>query len=181
MATRLKEVEPEFQPVAPAPALGYSITANLGDDRQIVTQCFADSEEPLASIHAKVDKAMAIIDRQKAKYRKAELQKNVDEMEATLRRLKTDLAASETDYEHRQKDTAAAIELIQSDAYQRGRAQPVGGDAQRLKALKADQEKAAEERKLARGHAATNITRFEEEIAKHKSQIEECDALIAGG
>ena len=164
-----------------APALGYSITANLGDDRQIVVQCFADSEEELASIHGKIDKAMVVIDRQKAKYKKIEVRKNVDEMEKTLRRLKADLVEAETDWEAQQKDRTAAIEAIQNAAQERGRAQPVGADAQRLSKLREEVKKAVEERKLARQHAATNITRFEEEIIKANAQIAECDALIGGG
>ena len=58
---------------SPASALGYSILANLGDEKQLTVQCFVDSEEPLADIHSKLDKAMAIVDRLKAKNRRVDL------------------------------------------------------------------------------------------------------------
>lgn len=167
--------------VIPTRALGFSIIANLGDDRQLTVQCFSDSEDDLKVIHADVDKAMTVVDRQKAKYKKVEVLKNIDDMEKTLRRQKADLAEAETTYELQQKDRLAAIEAIQNAAQERGRAQPVGAEAQRLAKLREEANKAVEERKLVRQHAATNITRFDEEIAKAKAQVAECDALIDGG
>jgi predicted nucleic acid-binding Zn-ribbon protein len=195
MATRLKEVEPEQSLIQPGRALGYSITANLGDDRQIVVQCFADNDDPLKVIHQQLDKAMAVVDRQKAKYKKIEVEKNVEEMERTLRRLKADLNEAEVAFERKLKeidgqllDVVKARDEAQQRFNESGRAAPVGADKGRIPALKAEgerlngeREKALEERKLGREHAATNIKRFEEEIAKARAQIDECVALIEGG
>lgn len=177
----MKEVEPEKGLIAPGRALGYSITANLGDDRQIVVQCFADNDDPLQVIHGQLDKAMSVVDRQKAKYRKIEVEKSVEEMEKNLRRLKADLSAAETDFELQQKARNAAIAEIQNAAHARGRAAPVGSEAQRLNKLSEEVKRAVEERKFQRQNVATNIKRFEEEIAKAKVQIDECVALIEGG
>jgi hypothetical protein len=67
-----------------APALGYSITANLDGSRQIVVQCFTDGDESLEATHAKIDRAMAVVDRQKARYQIVDLRKEraqlVDEL-----------------------------------------------------------------------------------------------------
>lgn len=183
-----------LEPV-PAPALGYSILANLGDEKQITVQCFADSEEDITSIHSKVDKAMAVVDRQKAKYRRADLLKQVDEMETTQRRQKDDLARLESEFEASQEkinDRIAELqkecEDIQAAAYGRGRAGPVGQDKASSNAkqreigqLLEQRNKAAAERAQARENIAVNIGRFDEEIAKAKAKIVECDELIGGG
>lgn len=49
------------------PAIGYSITANIGDDRQVVFQHFVGSDETDASVNAALDRIMGLIDRQKAR------------------------------------------------------------------------------------------------------------------
>ena len=186
--------EPGPAPAVVAPALGYSILANLGDEKQLTVQCFVDSEAPLASIHTQIDKAMAVIDRQKAKYRKRDLTKELDKMEATLRQLHEDLARLEGEFEKNQKAFDEAIGgavKAQSDivnaAYGRGRSTPVGQDAARVNALKREVEqlneqkaKATAERDQARQNTAVTISRYEEEISRAKEQIAECDELIDG-
>lgn len=178
-----------------APALGYSILANLGDEKQLTVQCFVDSEEPLASIHNKIDKAMAVIDRQKAKYRKADCVKELDKMERTNRQLHEDLARLEGEFEKNQTafdDAIARAVKTQNDlneaAYGRGRAGgPVGHEKARVNALKAEvhqlneqKAKAQADRDQARQNIAVSISRYEEEIGKMKEQIAECEAIIGG-
>jgi chromosome segregation ATPase len=178
-----------------APALGYSILANLGDEKQLTVQCFADSEEPLTSIHEKVDKAMAVVDRQKAKYKARDLRAEVAKMERTLRQLEGDLARLEADFETNQQalDSRAAeciksIAALQDEAHSRGRAQPVGANKaseralqQEIEHLKEQKAKAAAERAQARANTAVNIGRYRDEIDKANEQIAECEALIGEG
>jgi chromosome segregation ATPase len=178
-----------------APALGYSILANLGDEKQLTVQCFADSEEDIASIHSKVDKAMAVVDRQKAKYKARDLRSEVAKMERTLRQLEDDLARLETDFEANQEaidrriaECGEGVSKLQSEAHARGRAQPVGADKAAERALRQEAEtlneqknKAIAERAQARANTAVNIGRYREEIDKANEHIAECEALIGDG
>ena len=187
--------EDEVSAEAPAPALGYSILANLGDEKQLTVQCFVDSEEPLASIHRKVDRAMAVVDRQRAKYRLKDLYKELAQTEEGLGRLEDDLNRLEFAFEQNQKasdqriaDNLKRMGVVQDAALARGRAKPVGADAATLTNLKKENEeivagkaKAEAERKQARDNIAVSIQRFNDSIAKHKEQIAECEALIAEG
>ena len=175
-------------------ALGYSITSNLGDDRQIVLQCFVGEDTPITEIHRRVDKAMAVADRQKAKYSKIELLKDLDKMEKTLRNLKNDMVEAEKNFERSQiefdqklSDCLKSGSDIMADAVESGRTSPVGANAQRHKALNsemhrlnAEKQKSVEERKVIREQMAQGIIRYEEEIAIRRNQIAECDVLIGG-
>lgn len=178
-----------------AAALGFSVIANLGDDRQFTGQCFVDSDDDLAIINAKVDKVMVIIDRQKAKYRIKDLRKEVAEMEAALGRQEDDLARLEETYEANQavldKSIRAALEQTQKlvdEAIARGRAQPVGAEKGQVTGLKREIEqlneqkaKAQAERDVARSNMAVNVGRFRDAIAKKNEEIAECEALIGDG
>lgn len=181
-------------PIA-APALGYSILANLGDEKQITVQCFADSEEEMASIHAKIDRAMAVIDRQKAKYRLKDLRKERDEMEATLARHEDDLARLEETFAANQDAIDARItecvrvkQSLYDAAQARGRGKPVGAEGgqvtalgKEIESLKQDKAKATAERGAARDNLAVNVGRFRDAIAKKNEEIAECEALISDG
>ena len=78
-----------------APALGYSIVANLGDNRQITAQCFVAHDEPLSVVNDHIDKVMRVIDRQRATYQIKELQTELDTLVATKTRAEDDLARVE--------------------------------------------------------------------------------------
>jgi len=179
----------------PAPALGYSILANLGDEKQLTVQCFVDSEEPLSSIHVKLDKAMAVVDRQKAKYRLKDLTADLAKTERGLENLQDDLLRLESQFEEnkaaiadRVRDLAEKREEIAKAAYGKGRSGPVGHEKQRSEAIKKEIEqlqeqgaKATAEREAARQNIATSIGRYNDEIERLQKQVDECEALIAGG
>ena len=67
---------------APAPALGFSITANLGKDRQLVLQTHVGNDCDLGALNAMLDKLAAAADRQKAI---ADLETEEAELETNLR------------------------------------------------------------------------------------------------
>lgn len=178
-------------PIA-SPALGYSILANLGDEKQITVQCYVDSADPVVAIHAKIDKAMAVIDRQKAVYRRRDLVAEVEKMERARRQLHEDLDRLEQEYEKNQDALTGQIAAnvkrmtdISNAAYGKGRSGPVGGDASEVNALKRgneqlveQQNKAKADREAARSNIAVSVGRYDEEIDKAKAKIAECDALI---
>lgn len=179
----------------PAAALGFSILANLGDEKQFTAQCFVDSDDEISTIHAKVDKVMVVIDRQKAKYRLHDLRKEVAEMEGGLGRQEDDLARLEEQFERNQEALDARLlecikarSAVQDEARARGRASPVGADKARfdnlgkeMEDLRGKKAEAVAERETARQNMATNVGRFRDAIAKKNEEIAECEALVSDG
>lgn len=179
----------------PAPALGYSILANLGDEKQLTVQCFVDSEASLGDIHAALDKALVVIDRQKARYKVKDLRVELEKMQRTLGQMEADLGNLETAFEANQKavderiaDCKARVNEINAAAYGRGREGPVGADKAQVSALTKElahhaeeKAKAQAERKQARDNTAVTIGRYQEEIARVTAQVAECEALIGEG
>jgi hypothetical protein len=69
---------PDDTPAASAPALGFSITANIHDRSQIVAQSFVPFEASDDQINAALDKVMKALDRQAAKYQIKDLKRKME-------------------------------------------------------------------------------------------------------
>lgn len=135
-----------------APAIGYSIVANLGDERQITLQHFIGDDESDDKVHAAMDRIMACIDRQKARLRIPELKLEKQKLEGELAMAERDRTAIELDHQHKdQARDRAILELrskgkeIHDDGYNKhvasGRVGPFvpQGQAQsRLAAIESD-------------------------------------------
>lgn len=180
---------------AEAPALGFSIVANLGDNRQITCQCFVNVDEDLPEIHARIDKVQSVIDRQRARYEVADIEKERDTAAKTLQRAKDDLATVEGNFkstmaenDQRLIDIAAQIADINKAAADRGRGSPAGADASRVRALEAQRKEivAAKDKNNAERdqylqNVLVSIERFEEAVADCDRRLEAAHALIEGG
>ncbi len=75
---------PDDTPAGSAPALGFSITANIHGSAQIVAQSFVPFESDDAAINAALDKVMKAIDRQQAKYQVKDLKRKLEQEEMVL-------------------------------------------------------------------------------------------------
>ena len=75
---------PDDTPAGSAPALGFSITANIHGSAQIVAQSFVPFESNDDQINAALDKVMKAIDRQQAKYQVKDLKKKLEQEEMIL-------------------------------------------------------------------------------------------------
>lgn len=180
---------------SPAPALGYSIAANLGDNRQITVQCFVDSESPLAEQNAAIDKAMAVVDRQRAKYELKELRAEREKLAVTLQRTEDDFARVESTFIANKTANATTVELhrkeieeITEAAHGRGRGGPVGASFQRrrtleqeIKQISEEQAKAEAERSQHLDQILISIDRYKEGIAEADRKIADAEALIGDG
>lgn len=60
-----------------APAIGYSVVSNLPGDRQVTMQCFISEGESDAAVHARLDRMMGFVDRQKARYELVDLEEEL--------------------------------------------------------------------------------------------------------
>jgi hypothetical protein len=180
---------------APVPAIGYSIVTNLGGERQMTVQCFVEQDEALEAIAAKVDKVMAVVDRQRARYTIADLKRDLATQQRTLAQaeedfLKTDEIheANKAAGEARLKELEDEILGIERGAHQAGRKDPVGAARARHATLKGDYKdllaslaKAEAEKEQYRGNALVSVDRFRKAIELTTEQIAEMQALIDGG
>lgn len=76
---------PDDTPAGSAPALGFSITANIHGSAQIVCQSFVPLEATDEQINDTVDKVMKAIDRQQAKYQVKDLKRKLEQEEIVLK------------------------------------------------------------------------------------------------
>lgn len=177
-----------------APAIGYSIIANLGDDRQMTVQCFVAEDEPLGVIAAKVDKVLAVVDRQKARYSIRDLQKELVTHEQKLAQFEEDFAKVEAEHIKAQealREQAQGFhgerEDLTAAAYAKGRQKPVGAEAARyntlgqaLKEIDERLKKNDAERDQHHANLLISIDRFRKAIVDLNGQIAEQQALING-
>lgn len=178
-----------------APALGFSIIANVGDNRQITCQCFVGIEEETPAIHARIDKVQAVIDRQRARYEIKDLLKEREKHAVTLARAEDDFKRVEQTFKDQQDahdrrlmDIAAQIAEIDETASIRGRVSgPQGADKSRKNALIAERKDIAalkEQQRAERDQHHTNVVisieRFKEALADCDAKIAECRDLIGG-
>lgn len=183
------------------PAVGVSVTMNLGDNRQIVLQTFFPQEAPLAEKNKVADMLLRVGDRQKARYEIVDLRKELDQHITALARFEDDLASVE---ERHEKEVAKKnIELLEineavanetksgyEDHVRSGRRDaytPRGHRAANIDKLNSDVKRVAEEkhkleaeRNQAMQGIQKSIIRYKEEIAKYQARIEECTLLIEG-
>lgn len=80
------------------PAIGFSITANLGGERQIVFQHFVGQDEDDKTVNARLDRLMMFVDRLKAKTDLPELRDELAKLETTLAQFEEDRARLETEH-----------------------------------------------------------------------------------
>lgn len=69
---------PDDTPAGSAPALGFSITANIHDRSQIVAQSFVPFDATDDDIDKALDKVMRALDRQAAKYQIKDLKRKLE-------------------------------------------------------------------------------------------------------
>lgn len=185
---------PALAVAEPSPALGFSILANIGDNRQITCQCFVGVDEDLPVIHARIDKVQAVIDRQRALCEIPDLEAEREKHQVQLTRAEDDLSRIEQEFHTGQAQFDAAIHLlageikeIEDEAYGRRTGGPVGAAKSRRDACKAEQknlveakDKAKAERDQFRQNVVISIGRFREEIEKLDAKLAKARALTAG-
>lgn len=187
--------------IIPAPALGYSITANLGGNTQIVVQCFAGEDEPDKVVNGKIDRVMRVIDRQRAKYEIVELREALETHERAVERARDNLRILDADtdkalaqFDVQILETQKGKEGVRQTWYnsqvntgRSGSAKPGGSTKSTLdahdnaiKSYQEQKERLAAERDKGHLEFDTNLPRFETETARLKAKIAEKEALLDG-
>lgn len=186
--------------VTAAPAIGISVTMNLGGDRQMVLQTFFPQEGSDAEANALTDRLVGIAERQKARCDIPDLQAELTKHERTLAQFLEDLAR--IDHEHTKKQAERAVEIetlvaqrkdVFEAAYaahtKSGRSaqafEPKGATASRLRAhdgaiakIKTEMEKAEAERAVAVQNLQISINRYGDEIGRLNRDIDKRRLLL---
>jgi hypothetical protein len=197
----------EAEAPQPKRALGYSISMNLGmDDKgipqgNIVLQHFVDEDAPLAEVNAAVDKAVAVAQRQQAKYRILDLQQGLaracaeyDHAEEDQRRLDDETAKGNALRDVQIATLQGQIDIERGNAHtkhvQSGRegAFKLQGFAKanieraqaQVDKLKAEQQQALEVQRTSHQGRKDYRARMGAAIAHMEADIASCEALIGG-
>lgn len=179
----------------PAPAIGYSIVANLGGDRQITVQCFVGEDESLTAINERIDRVLTVVDRQKARYEVETIVADIAKHRQTLLQGEEDLARQDEAYEAAQaslKERAGllhgSIKDIEASAHANGRGGPAGAAKAQaanahaeIKTIAGEMMKNTAERDQYRSNAVVSLERFRQAIVDGEARLSKAEALIAGG
>lgn len=197
MADNVVKMAPADEPMVPA--IDLSIIQNLPGDRQIqVKTCFLQST-PQKDVDRVMDSLFRAGDRQKAKYDLASLHDTLEDHQKNLARAIEDEARLGVEHEAAKslrQTEIATLQTSKEQAYQDGVAahrssgrqapyKPTGARKNELDAfdkqagaMRAAQEKADNERVVAKGQLDISIARFHEEIARIKAQMAICHTVL---
>lgn len=149
-------------------ALGWSVTANLGGDRQIVFQSHVAFDATDAEINGQIDRVMRFTDRQKAVYEIIDYQKEIGDLRRDLALGEQNIADAEEAF--RKAQAALDVQILEM-----GQAKTrIHNEAYAKAAASGQSTKAA-----LRGKPTTDIERCEagiksaqEDKAKHETERE---------
>ena len=187
-------------PAQPAPAIGYSMSCNIGAERGITVQCFVGEDEDDRTINAKIDRVFRVMDRQLAKYAVDGLRKAARKFEEQLAKLveseavmenqhQKDLAQIDIEIAEYQTHADSIREAAYSVAAQTGRSnkaalagQPNANIQRMEKAVKdatamkerkaADREQFLKDMSLERAVIKSNLNDVNKQIADHEALLE---------
>lgn len=80
------------------PAIGFSVTANVDGDRQVVFQGYFEQAEDDAVVNARIDRIMALTDRQRSKYKLPGLREEQRKLADELAQYKQDVDEAELNF-----------------------------------------------------------------------------------
>lgn len=185
--------------VVQAPALGFSILANLGGNRQLTLQGFFPMDTAKADADALLDKAMGYAERLEAKellpglkLELAKLESTLTEMDAAIAKIDEEYAKARKVLEDEFARQAEASEAVANKDYDEqaasGRAslgKLLPKNTQAYNAAEAAKKSCADalvrmeaEKDMERFNHANNRKKFLQDIEKHTTWIAEKSALI---
>lgn len=80
------------------PAIGFSVTANIDGDRQVVFQGYFEQAEDDVTVNARIDRIMALTDRQRSKYKLPGLKEEHRKLTDELAQYKQDVDEAEVNF-----------------------------------------------------------------------------------
>lgn len=189
----------DVAPVTKVPAIGYSITANLDDRRQIVVQCFVDEDADDGTVKAKLDRALSFVDRAVARYSIKKLRDELAQHEVATKNGRENLDKLNQEFEHaqaaREVEIAAMSEKIDDEirhakakfeqSGRRGDFHLNGAPEANVRNMRVSMEqvktamaKAKSEKEQAEQQFTKSMERFHEESERRKKEIAELEGLL---
>lgn len=178
---------------APKTAIGYSIIANLGDDRQITIQHFIGDDEDDAVVNQTMDRIMSFIDRQKAIRKIPELQAEKRQVEGQIAQSSRDVEMLDAEYKAaevardqmildlkgREKDAFDTGYKAHVESGRRGNYKPQGQTAAIIQGVKSDVGKLVEEAIKQANERAQALQNLEANINMRRVRVAQIDEEIA--
>lgn len=149
-------------------AIGYSIIANLGDDRQITIQHFIGDDQSDGEVNATMDRIMGFVDRQKAIRKIPELRTEQRQLEGQILLAERDLAAVEADH----KAASDARDKLLIDLQAREKAEHDAGYQEHVASGRRGAYKPAGHRSAMIGRIQADIGKLVEEAIKQANERE---------
>lgn len=188
----LKDAIAAAKPAKTTAAIGYSITAQLGDRRQIVVQHFVAEDETDEAANACMDRIMGLIDRQQARYDLDAEMEGFHKIGSTLEQTIAGIRVAAVNQKRLTAELAAQIEAMQEardglykegyDAFNarggRGTYKPAGALQSRLTAM--DGEIEAKKGALAavpaneaqhKQEVQNSIARFQADLKRRRERV----------
>lgn len=183
------------------PAIGFSTTVNVDGDRQMVFQGYFEQDEADSVVNARIDRIMALADRQRSKFKLPGLREELQKLTDELAQSDQDIAEAELNF---QKAQAAldiqTVELsgrranLNNDMASAHRAMGKSGDYvpkgaakssldnidTALKEIQERKVKNEAERKFHRDNVEVNIKRRHARVAMLQEQIAGLERLFGG-
>jgi hypothetical protein len=200
MTADVTALKPKESPTTQIPILRYSLTFDLGAGRVCAMETYSPSDGSLRDLNLMLDKMTAAGDRQRAHYKIEELERELDGLEKEQAQHAEDLARIDREYEaaqaKRQEQAEAGTKALSgieeaaaNDPRKRGPVIELKGAVKAnygrvkdgVEKLKAEMEKAKEERTVAHGNSKTVMDRRAALIAKAKDEIARCREIVAAG
>lgn len=185
-----------------APALGFSITAAVGEHRQVVFQSFVPLDAKPAEINAALDKVADAVDRQQARAQLPELRAELEKHQVTLRQFREDRERLEAQFlrdsamidlgvktqQGEIAKTLAAGEKVYREQGRQGVYAPSGHVKASIERIQsqidaADAQKAntAAERDLALQNLGISEQRYVQEIERIQAKVTEAETKLKDG
>lgn len=189
------------EPVKNVPAIGYSITANLGGEAQIVFQHFVGEDEADAEVNRRLDRILTFVERLRARGELPDLRKELDKHEVALANFTQDRANIDAqfardqamaDVQIKQLNEQVAKEFADGErahkaSGRQGSYTPSGrtrANIERIEAsiaaVKGEKEKQVAEREAALQNLGNAVQRYEQEIERLKAKIAENEDKLKG-
>jgi len=108
-------MRPKDQPRREVPAIGASITCNLGGDRQMVIQTHVAGDDTDEQVKGTLDRMLSFVDRAKARYEMEQEEEQFRTVGVTLANLIAGFPHAERMFAKEQVERDAQIELLQAD------------------------------------------------------------------
>lgn len=178
--------------MAETTALGWSITANIDGNRQIVLQSFFAADASAEEANAQLDFANAILDRQRAKYEIPDLEKEASKLRDEISQAEQDIAEAQVNHDKAQAsldEQIAKLQGLSEDEFKAGYANhrntgrqgsytPKGATKANMERIETDINRASEAKSKNDGERDQFLANIGIALNRRRDRIKEIEARL---